>query len=64
MFNNESLEITASFGAVYFDHDNVLELDKLIRLADEALYNAKGGGRDRYELIWLKNTISEPLTTK
>jgi len=61
VFNDITVELTASFGAVYFVQDNVLELEKLISLCDEALYQAKGNGRDQYQLIKLENTSSEHL---
>jgi len=50
----QSLQITASFGAVCVTQDNRLELEQLIKISDEALYNAKGNGRDRYELVRLE----------
>ncbi|HWX01912.1 GGDEF domain-containing protein [Collimonas sp.] len=40
-----SLKISASFGVVSFDHDDTLE--SLIVRADQALYKAKDGGRNR-----------------
>lgn len=41
--------ITASFG-VSAAHDEQIDFDLLYRLADEALYRAKRGGRDRVEV--------------
>lgn len=40
-----SLKISASFGVVVFEHDDTLE--SLIVRADQALYSAKDGGRNR-----------------
>lgn len=40
-----SLKISASFGVVAFEHDDTLE--SLIVRADQALYKAKDGGRNR-----------------
>ncbi len=57
--DDHSLTLTASFGAVYFNHDNSLELKNLIKLSDEALYNAKANGRDRYEIYRLANSGEE-----
>ncbi|MBT4890556.1 MAG: diguanylate cyclase [Rhodospirillales bacterium] len=40
----KSFSITASFGAINYPVDN---LEEMIRLADEALYESKNSGRDR-----------------
>jgi diguanylate cyclase (GGDEF)-like protein len=51
--NGNDLRITASFGMVYSDQLRLdeLEIEKLLILADQALYRAKDSGRNRVE-IW------------
>jgi diguanylate cyclase (GGDEF)-like protein len=45
-YSGQPLKITASFGvAIYPEHG--MDADTLLRLADEALYNAKSAGRNR-----------------
>jgi two-component system cell cycle response regulator len=39
--------ITVSIGVATFPHENITNHDKLISAADDALYEAKHGGRDR-----------------
>jgi diguanylate cyclase (GGDEF)-like protein len=41
-----SISITASFGVAVF-HREEINLDELIRRSDEAMYQAKAGGRNR-----------------
>jgi GGDEF domain-containing protein len=41
--------ITASFGVALFP-DHADDADALVRVADDALYHAKGGGRDQVVL--------------
>lgn len=45
---NETVKVTASIGAVYFEGECAAQGIHLIRLADVAVYEAKNGGRDRY----------------
>jgi diguanylate cyclase (GGDEF)-like protein len=42
--------VTCSFGVVTTTKEVEVDSDKLIRLADEALYRAKAKGRDRVEM--------------
>lgn len=48
-FDEHEIPATISMGVVICDHDNALELQTLLRLADEALYRAKHAGRNRVE---------------
>ncbi|MEO7726993.1 MAG: diguanylate cyclase [Burkholderiales bacterium] len=52
------LKITASFGAaIYPEHGE--DADTLLRLADEALYRAKGAGRNRVEVYSREPAVQE-----
>ncbi|MDQ7784474.1 MAG: GGDEF domain-containing protein [Desulfomonilaceae bacterium] len=44
-----SFDITMSFGIVSLDGSREQDVDSIIRLADQALYNAKRAGRNRVE---------------
>jgi len=45
--DNISIKFTISIGIAEFDRENELNLEKSIQRADEALYDAKKGGRNR-----------------
>jgi diguanylate cyclase (GGDEF)-like protein len=45
----EMIHVTASFGVAEFQGRNQLPFEELLRLADGALYTAKGNGRNRVE---------------
>ena len=45
--------VTASFGVAEFDGD--LDLERLLKAADEALYRVKNFGRNRVELSEVPN---------
>ena len=49
-YSNETdtVHVTTSIGVAYFHDYDSTDADELIRLADEALYEAKESGRDRY----------------
>ena len=43
----EGILVTASFGVTELSHEKDKEVDSILRRADEALYRAKGEGRNR-----------------
>ncbi|GGA75980.1 GGDEF domain-containing protein [Edaphobacter acidisoli] len=45
-FDGKTFHITSSFGAASLE-DNMMAVEDMVRAADEALYQAKNGGRDR-----------------
>jgi len=50
VINDLSLSISASIGVSMFPIDNI-DLDALVRYADQAMYQAKKAGRNRYHLF-------------
>jgi diguanylate cyclase (GGDEF)-like protein len=46
----KTVRVTLSAGGAAYTSQNVEREDGLIRLADEALYRAKEGGRNRVEI--------------
>ena len=45
----KEIEVTASFGVVFIDN-NEIDVEKAIDVADNALYQAKGDGRNQVVL--------------
>ena len=43
---NTSVNVSASIGAVYTENPSRQDFDKLVHMADEALYEAKAAGRN------------------
>jgi len=46
-YNGNSINVTMSFGVATLPNSQRVSSDKFIKMADEALYRAKGQGRDR-----------------
>ena len=46
-----TLSVTASFGVTTINPSDGIDVDTMIRIADEALYSAKSNGRNRVEFI-------------
>jgi diguanylate cyclase (GGDEF)-like protein len=47
---HHTVAITVSIGIAFYDGQAELSPDQLVRNADSALYEAKNGGRDRYQV--------------
>jgi len=48
--NGEEISVTISVGAVVHDHSAPADAQSLLHAADQALYRAKRGGRNRVEV--------------
>lgn len=51
MLENRPLAITTSVGIAFYQGKTEISQDRLIKQADEALYQAKGAGRDNYKVF-------------
>nr|WP_321266641.1 bacteriohemerythrin [uncultured Sulfurimonas sp.] len=45
------MQVTASLGVTFFDKDDKLDADQLLRQADQAMYQAKLLGKNRYHIF-------------
>ncbi|ART80032.1 EAL domain-containing protein [Oceanisphaera avium] len=51
LLNHHRLQVTASLGVTFYPQPEVLEPEQLIRQADQAMYQAKLAGKNRYYLF-------------
>lgn len=51
LFKGLSLQVSASLGASYFPQDAAMDVDQLLRQADQAMYQAKIAGKNRYQIF-------------
>ena len=51
VLENRPLAITTSIGMAFYEGGSEISQDKLIKQADEALYQAKGAGRNNYKVF-------------
>lgn len=49
--DGQKLQVSASIGLTFFPQEEETEADQLLRQADQAMYLAKQGGRNRYHLF-------------
>jgi len=47
----QALQVSASLGVTFYPQDQELEADQLLRQADQAMYQAKLGGKNRFTLF-------------
>lgn len=48
---NLSIKVSASLGVTFYPQDDVTEADQLLRQADQAMYQAKQMGKNRYHIF-------------
>ena len=48
---NLSVKVSASLGATFYPQDDVTDADQLLRQADQAMYQAKQMGKNRYHVF-------------
>ena len=48
---DKTLTVSASIGLTFYHEDNPLDADHLLRQADQAMYQAKLSGKNRYALF-------------
>ena len=51
IFNNTSLQVTASLGVTFYPQEADIDADQLQRQADQAMYQAKLLGKNRYHIF-------------
>ena len=59
MLENRPLAITTSVGMAFYEGGTEISQDQLIKQADEALYQAKGAGRNNYKIFEEQNDAPE-----
>lgn len=50
-YKDAELHVSASLGVTYYPQDEALEADQLLRQADQAMYQAKLAGKNRYVMF-------------
>ena len=63
-FAGHSISLTATFGVAGTEWGKQKSFAELLRGADEMLYEAKRGGRNRVRVRKLENALLEPLGTE
>ena len=51
VIENNVLQISASLGVTFYPQDREIDADQLLRQADQAMYQAKLAGKNRYDLF-------------
>ncbi len=50
-FGEDTLQVSASLGVAFFPQPDEVDADQLLRQADQAMYQAKLGGKNRYHIF-------------
>jgi len=56
--NNISMQVSASIGVTYFNQNDSIDADQLLRQADHAMYQAKVKGKNRFHIFDVEEDIS------
>jgi diguanylate cyclase (GGDEF)-like protein/hemerythrin-like metal-binding protein/PAS domain S-box-containing protein len=51
LLNDISVQVSASIGVAFYNYDDYLDADQLIRHADQAMYQAKLSGKNRFHIF-------------
>tara|TARA_R110001583_G_scaffold7720_3_gene37860 strand:+ start:39454 stop:43026 length:3573 start_codon:yes stop_codon:yes gene_type:complete len=51
LLNDISMQVSASIGVTFYNYDDCLDADQLIRHADQAMYQAKLSGKNRFHIF-------------
>ncbi|MDB2562922.1 EAL domain-containing protein, partial [Sulfurimonas sp.] len=49
--NETAMNVSASIGVSFFDHEDSVDADQLVRYADQAMYQAKVSGKNRFHIF-------------
>jgi len=63
VYREKSISVTMSFGIALLENNRQIDVDGLIKMADEALYDAKNTGRNRCCHYKLQNPEKTPTST-
>ena len=55
---DQTLQVSASLGVTFYPQTQEIEADQLLRQADQAMYQAKQAGKDRYQVFDAAQDIS------
>jgi len=48
------MQVSGSLGVTFYSHDDILDADQLLRQADQAMYQAKLAGKNRFHIFDVK----------
>jgi diguanylate cyclase (GGDEF)-like protein len=63
VYREKSISVTMSFGIAFLENNRQVDVEGLIKMADEALYDAKNTGRNRSCHYKLQNPEKTPTST-
>jgi len=58
MYENTALRVSASLGVTFYPQNDVIEADQLLRQADQAMYQAKQAGKNRFHRFDAQQDLS------